>query len=157
MDDYLRKPVELSDVVEKILEWYKKLNRQPSKFNGNERTTDIQKFENQLVSSIFFKDLQMTKGSLWLDKFIESFYEDFERQYTQLKELLTKQNLDGASRIAHSIKGASLAISAQKLGEKLALLEKKASQGDLRYCKEILIAVDDCYLETKTEILKIIG
>ncbi len=157
MDDYLRKPVELSDVVEKILEWYKKLNRQPSKFNESEKTTDIQNFENQLVSSIFFKDLQMTKGSLWLDKFIASFYEDFERQYVQLKDLLTKQNLEGASRIAHSIKGASLAISAQKLGEHLALLEKKSAQGDLQYCKKVLIKVDECYLETKTEITKVIG
>ena len=62
---------------------------------------------------------------------LEEFTADIPNSLDRLKDALNQGDCDGVLLEAHSIKGSSMSLGAQALGDSAGLLENKAAQGDL--------------------------
>jgi HPt (histidine-containing phosphotransfer) domain-containing protein len=78
--------------------------------------------------------------------------EDVEKKCTQLEDCLAANDLEGIIHLAHTIKGASYSVGAQKVGDEAFGIEISAKSSDLLSVEERLPQLKHALGDTK-EIL----
>ncbi|MCX7823678.1 MAG: Hpt domain-containing protein [Syntrophobacterales bacterium] len=89
-----------------------------------------------MSSSVFNKEaiLARLEGDEELVKIVvEVFISDFPNQFQSLKDALKEGRLQDAVRYAHSIKGASSNVSAERLQALALKMEESLKNGDLTF------------------------
>ena len=77
------------------------------------------------------EELQATTDAEFVAEIVDAFCEDTPRYIAELRESLTKQDLDTFRRAAHSIKSSSKIVGALNLASQAAELEQMARAGML--------------------------
>ena len=77
------------------------------------------------------EELQATTDAEFVAEIVDAFCEDTPRYITELRESLTKQDVDTFRRAAHSIKSSSKIVGALNLASQAAELEQMARDGRL--------------------------
>ena len=72
------------------------------------------------------EELQATTDAEFVAEIVDAFCEDTPRYIAELRESLTKQDLDTFRRAAHSIKSSSKIVGALNLASQAAELEQMA-------------------------------
>ena len=130
MNDHVAKPIDVKHLFETLCKWVTPANPDlfvAEEFVENRRVDDtviipdlpgINKEECFLVAkpSLYFKTL-----SYFLDTH-KNFHEDYKKQ-------LENDDLEAATRVAHSLKGVAWTIGANKLGKLALQLEQATNDG----------------------------
>ena len=77
------------------------------------------------------EELQATTDAEFVAEIVDAFCEDTPRYIAELRESLTRQDLDTFRRAAHSIKSSSKIVGALSLASQAAELEQMARDGKL--------------------------
>ena len=77
------------------------------------------------------EELQATTDAEFVVEIVDAFCEDTPRYIAELRESLTKQDVDTFRRAAHSIKSSSKIVGALNLASQAAELEQMARAGTL--------------------------
>lgn len=83
------------------------------------------------------------------------FEADFRVKRKELDKYLKEKNTEMVRNIAHSVKGASGNISAQRIRNLCLLMEESASKGNLDPVPEALIQLDKAFADYQKEAQKI--
>lgn len=75
------------------------------------------------------EELQSTTDAEFVAEIVDAFCEDTPRYIAELRESLTKQDVDTFRRAAHSIKSSSKIVGALNLASQAAELEQMARDG----------------------------
>jgi HPt (histidine-containing phosphotransfer) domain-containing protein len=127
MDDYVSKPVSPEALFAALEKWSGPRNGKVSLNVVASHTvgSDVIGWDRVgLLHRLMGDDQLVTKVA-------ERFLDDIPRQIQVLKDLLEMSNVSGCERQAHSIKGASASIGAERLGKVAGEMEKAGSAGDL--------------------------
>ncbi len=147
MDDYIAKPVQPKDLVEKLFLWLSrdKMPHAPEILKHTDTATAEKEPGMEIFAENELKERMMNDVSL-VRHIVKAFYSDTPLHVSELKKAIDVGNYEEARRLAHGIKGSSANISAKALnlaaleleaqikenkieqvGEKLAVLEKQFS------------------------------
>ncbi len=145
MDDYIAKPVQPKDLVEKLFLWlsHDKMAHTPEILKHTD--TSAKEAGMEIFAENELKERMMNDVSL-VRHIVKAFYSDTPMHVSELKKAIDTGNYEEARRLAHGIKGSSANISAKALnlaaldleiqikenrieqvGEKFAVLEKQFS------------------------------
>ena len=147
MDDYITKPVkpqDLADIIEKWLEI------------GNTCTEDKTEpilYPTAVETEIFDRSalLKRLMGDNGLiEQVVLTFLEDMENVISNLKNAISNRDIEGAYRLAHTVKGAAANVCASALRDAAYRVEIAGKERNLE--KASLFLTD---LEEQFEILKI--
>ncbi|MFA5088573.1 MAG: Hpt domain-containing protein [Candidatus Omnitrophota bacterium] len=83
------------------------------------------------------------------------FQQDFEEKRQEIGRCLESKNFEQMKDIAHSLKGASGNISAERIYVPLSELEQIAGKGDLPQINSLIKIIDQRYEELKKHIVKL--
>ena len=134
MDEYIPKPIIAKDLLEMM---DKLLDVQ----NVQVPETETIKEEVKMESSVFDFDRlkKISADDIDFEKdLIGSYIEDIEQKSKQLDEYLTAGDVESIVKLAHTIKGASYSIGAQKVGDEAFGLEISGKSNDLVSIEERL-------------------
>ncbi len=123
MDDYVSKPVTIGELKEALARATEK--RPPSHLFENEdpNQTGSYRLEAPTLNIATVKEAIGIDDDEAIYDLIDLFIEDSRRLITQIEWALNKDNLENASRHAHTLKGSSASIGAVKLAQIAAHLE----------------------------------
>ncbi len=150
MDDYVSKPIVADKIISVIDKW---LN-----INKIERTESFN-LNKEPVTMFNFNHLnQMSGGDKEFEKdLIESYLEDVEQRINNLSELISVNDTSKIAAEAHTIKGASLSIGAEKVGNEALALETSAKQNENSIFARRLNDLSAAFESTKKILLEYIG
>ncbi len=128
MDDYIAKPVQPKDLVEKLSLWLSKEKTQPvavaEKMQGKDMEySDLEVFGEKELQSRLMNDLALVR------RIIKAFFSDTPLHVSELKLALAQKEYDDARRLAHNIKGSAANISAKALNQAALTLENLIKAG----------------------------
>ena len=142
MDDLLAKPIQFDDLrttLGKHLSAMNVLSTQHQRSTGKEETTSEPPEGNpvsaptDLVDAGKIQELLDLLGDESVAELIDVFEVEFERRFSELGSAIASSDLPKATRLCHSLKGASENIGAKSLGELCREYEHAAKEGrDLR-------------------------
>jgi CheY-like chemotaxis protein len=158
MDDYLAKPIrpaELTLVLERWLLNPKQQRDQKLNLGATEPevTADGNVSENEVViEETGASDLDVFNEELLLKRLmndaeleniiVTAFLEEMPRQIEELKQFLEQRDVKNAHRMAHTIKGGSAYLSANRLRQEAQLAEKMAENGNLEGVAALLPRIE---------------
>jgi CheY-like chemotaxis protein len=123
MNDYLTKPIELSQLEANLHKWLAGSVAGGEQRNSNERENRLRIFDRDAL-------LQRVLGDeALLRDVILTFLEDIPKRMRALCEALAQRDLSRVQMEAHTIKGASANLSAESLQSSAAALEEAAQSG----------------------------
>jgi len=128
MDDYIAKPVQPKDLVEKLSLWLSKEKTQPVQVaeivqEKGMGYSDLEVFGEKELQSRLMNDMALVR------RIIKAFFSDTPLHVSELKLALTKKEYDDARRLAHNIKGSAANISAKALNQAALDLEDLIKAG----------------------------
>ena len=130
MDDYVSKPVSPEALNEALERWFGTPNREISPAGPNVVTSHA--VESDVIVWDRVGLLRRLMGDRQLaTKVAEGFLDDIPRQIQVLRVSLETGDVSGCERQAHSIKGASASVGAERLRAVAGEMEKAGSAGDL--------------------------
>lgn len=88
---------------------------------------------------------------------LEIFLEDTPRTLEALKTGISDQSPEAVAKAAHTLKGASANIAANRLRDQAYKLELKAKSGDLAGAKEVSAALEGEYAALKNHLNQYLG
>jgi len=150
MDDYMAKPVRMSDFTA-MLEKYTGVKPPPSVSDA--KKNNPKRVESMNMDSAVFQEKEML-DRLQHDRdvarvIIENFLEDTPQQISRLKEAISKRVSEESFLTAHAIKGAALLVGGWKLSKVAQQLEHAAREGDLSQAGQLLIELDEQFFALK--------
>jgi two-component system, sensor histidine kinase and response regulator len=154
MNDYVTKPVD-PDKLRSTLEKWIKTTKPPSPVNAETRTPDI--YSTELPVSIPGIDMQSALKRLMgnkklLNKLLRDFIENYGNISEQIREVVARQDLAAAGRIAHTFKGVSGNLSASELYAIAQDLEVDIRQNNLDGINDKLLKLDEGIKTVKSAI-----
>ncbi|HMM60749.1 MAG TPA: response regulator, partial [Candidatus Rifleibacterium sp.] len=122
MDDYIAKPVQPKDLVEKLSLWLSKEKTQPVQVaeivqEKGMGYSDLEVFGEKELQARLMNDVALVR------RIIKAFFSDTPLHVSELKLALIKKEYDDARRLAHNIKGSAANISAKALKQAATDLE----------------------------------
>ncbi|MCF6339328.1 MAG: response regulator [Sulfurimonas sp.] len=160
MDDYISKPIDMT----KLKETLKKYLLKDVNVEYIDEESEGLKLDKQKDLSV----ISTAKFSIWdekealtrlgeshkiLNKILEIFLIDIDKQINMLKNSIDLQNLQNCELYAHTIKGSAANISAKKLQNISSLLETAAKNSDIKKLKKEFILLEN-YAKEVVNILK---
>jgi len=142
MNDYLSKPInaeELISMIERLLNF----NDVPIPEKPSEEQTENLVFDFNRLKKVSADDFDFEKDLL------SSYVVDVEEKYLQLDELLVTKDFQQIINLAHTIKGASYTVGAQKVGDEAYGIEISAKSKDILSVRERLPQLKTALEETK--------
>jgi len=128
MDDYIAKPVQPKDLVEKLSLWLSKEKTQPVQVaeivqEKGMGYSDLEVFGEKELQSRLMNDMALVR------RIIKAFFSDTPLHVSELKLALIQKEYDDAKRLAHNIKGSAANISAKALNQAALDLEDLIKAG----------------------------
>jgi len=134
MDDYLAKPVELSQLADTLARWM------PASRPAATATT-VAKATGEPTATIFDGDslLRRLMGDreLALDV-LNGFIDDAPCQLQKLRARIDESDISGLKLQAHTLKGSAATVGAEALRAVALAMETAAAAGQLDRCRELL-------------------
>lgn len=135
MNDYISKPISIEALEEVLKKWAKpthahKPEEKPPK--KEEESVEVPIFERDILLSRLGGDTEL------METLIEVFMADLPNQIQELERAIQEERLQDAVRHAHTIKGASANVSAERLRRLALRMEEALKAGDLNFAKENL-------------------
>ncbi|HXA43578.1 MAG TPA: response regulator [Candidatus Solibacter sp.] len=134
MDDYLTKPVKLANLSAVVQRWV------PSKTTIKEAV--IPAISDRPIVDDGQLDQLREFGITEFTGLLDLYLSDANLRIAALKDAAARDDADGLSSVAHSLKGSSRSFGSMALGEACAELESVAARGDLVGAKEMVPAVE---------------
>lgn len=128
MDDYIAKPVQPKDLVEKLSLWLSKEKTQPVQVaeivqEKGMGYSDLEVFGEKELQARLMNDVALVR------RIIKAFFSDTPLHVSELKLALIQKEYDDARRLAHNIKGSAANISAKALKQAAIDLEDLLKAG----------------------------
>lgn len=150
MDDYIPKPVDphmLSEVLDKWLSSSKTTNHTHSEEPVLAQSVDLtETFDRAGLLERLMGDERL------LDRVVETFLEDTRRLVTELKEMVSNNDLEGIKRHTHTIKGAAGNVCAPAMQGLAQETEKAAKENNKKKLKTLLGLIEE-QLEKLEEVM----
>ncbi|MFW6037461.1 MAG: PAS domain S-box protein [Desulfonatronovibrio sp.] len=170
MDDYISKPVNsyaLGQVLAKWLKQESKLNKFETESPGNRKgfETEHQESETENTfnssSPVFDKKALMQRVDHDNDlagEILTIYIQSAEPKFESLKEFLAKNNVEKATRDAHSIKGNAGNCGCMAMAETAGQMEKAGKSGNIDEMKRLLPELEKqhelCLIEINKHLTK---
>jgi HPt (histidine-containing phosphotransfer) domain-containing protein len=141
-NQYLSKPIvanNLLAIIDKMLD----IKNAPVPEEQTNLQTDDSLFDFERLKKVSADDFDFEKDLL------SSYVEDVEKKCTQLEDCLEAKDLEGIIHLAHTIKGASYSVGAQKVGDEAFGIEISAKSSDLLSVEERLPQLKHALEDTK--------
>ena len=134
MNEYIPKPIIAKDLLEMMDKLLDVHNVQiPEKMTNKEEVKmDSSIFDFDRLKKISADDVDFEKD------LVGSYIEDIEQKSKQLNEYLSARDVESMVKLAHTIKGASYSIGAQKVGDEAFGIEISGKSNDLASIEERL-------------------
>ncbi len=118
-DDYIAKPIKLPELQKIFKKYAKEIEKKEQK---------IKKVENksQNYLSMLEKELNLEKDILL--GLVEIYFKNVSEDLKKLKKAIVKEDFEEISKFAHKIKGSSLNLKLDKVGELASEIEKAAKE-----------------------------
>jgi PAS domain S-box-containing protein len=145
-NEYLSKPIVTKDMltmVDKLLDIKNALVPEEQKNLQTENSL----FDFERLKKVSENDFNFEKDLL------SSFVEDVEKKCTQLEDCLAAKDLEGIIHLAHTIKGGSYSVGAQKVGDEAFGIEISAKSGDLQSVEDRLQHLINALEDTKEVLI----
>lgn len=123
MSDYVSKPIESIEVLEKVVKWSLSNYKEPSEITSHAEIEKLWDREQAL--------LRLLNKEVLLNKICEMFIVKAPLKVQDLTEQFKKGNSEEVRQIAHALKGMCGEISANKLRELFSEIEQQAEKSDL--------------------------
>jgi two-component system, sensor histidine kinase and response regulator len=141
MDDYVSKPVSPEALHEVLQRWFGVLESEISPAAANfvpskEVESDVLVWDQVGLLRRLMGDHDLAS------RVSEAFLDDIPRQIQVLKQLLEMGDVVGSGHQAHSIKGASASVGAERLREAASEMERAASAGNLGAVRDLFTNLD---------------
>ena len=134
MNDYLAKPVDPKSLAEALTRWL----RVPAKTgSGGADTVQGQNEGEPVFNGEDLLDRLMGDRQL-AGVVLRGFLDDTPAQLNILRKRLDENDAAGARMQAHTLKGASATVSAERLSADAAAMEQAVIEGQLGRCGELL-------------------
>lgn len=138
MDDFISKPFRQEDLLEVFVRRYGPAeailvtnaepgNAQPANDSGSFPQSTIDKSALQQIA-----DLDPNQGSELLISIIDSYIDNATSLMRDLAESVAGDDIDGATRAAHSLKSSSANVGAMKLSALCAEMERNGRMNEMR-------------------------
>jgi PAS domain S-box-containing protein len=150
MDDYLSKPIIAKDLIGKV---DKHLCIAKKDAEPVQKNTDP---ENVIFDFNRLKKISLGDKNFEND-LLSSYIKDIELKLNNLVELSDLPKLDELIDLAHTIKGASYSVGAQKVGDEAYAIELSGKNNDRGNIKERILKLRSAILETRNQIEGIIN
>jgi CheY-like chemotaxis protein/HPt (histidine-containing phosphotransfer) domain-containing protein len=141
-NEYLSKPIVATDLLMIIDNLLDIINASLPEEETNLQTENSI-FDFERLKKVSDDDFDFEKDLL------SSFVEDVEKKCTQLEDCLEAKDLEGIINLAHTIKGGSYSVGAQKIGDEAFGIEISAKSSDLLSVDERLPQLRNALEETK--------
>ncbi len=131
MNDYIVKPIRMSDLVRVLDRWYVNLQ---DKIVMKQDSQEDAKGENSSSRAILDRDgaLQRLGGDEeLLDELVKLFSENIPQQIVKLGEAIKIADMELARQIAHSVKGAAANVGAVTVQHGALQAESSAREGEI--------------------------
>ncbi|MCW8796725.1 MAG: ATP-binding protein, partial [Chlorobium sp.] len=150
MDDYMAKPVRMSDFTA-MLEKYS--GEKSSSSVSDDKESNPKRVESMSMDSSIFQETEML-GRLQHDRdvarvIIENFLEDTPQQITRLIKAISERAGEESFLTAHAIKGAALLVGGWKLSKVAQQIEKLTREGDLSQAGQLLPDIEEEFFALK--------
>jgi len=128
MDDYIAKPVQPKDLVEKLSLWLSKEKTQPVQVaeivqEKGMGYSELEVFGEKELQSRLMNDMALVR------RIVKAFFSDTPLHVSELKLAISQKDYDDARRLAHNIKGSAANISAKALNQAALELENLIKAG----------------------------
>lgn len=117
MDDYLPKPLKINDLANSLRYWIKMSKGFTHQSETCEAETNLTNTGEEIIS---------------LDELKKLYLSETSQQIEKIKEFLEVADYTNVERIAHAIRGNSLALGINDLAEKIEIVERIAREGDYK-------------------------
>jgi CheY-like chemotaxis protein/HPt (histidine-containing phosphotransfer) domain-containing protein len=151
MDDYLSKPVTpkaLQDILQRWLPHVQESNQMEPSVQELEINTDSPRQAEGLWDRTSLQERMMDDEEL-VSVVIQGFLDDIPIQIQLLARMLEEQDLKGAERQAHTIKGAAANVGAMSLSKKAASLEQLIRNNEAVQAQKELIDLQSLFEKLK--------
>jgi signal transduction histidine kinase/CheY-like chemotaxis protein/HPt (histidine-containing phosphotransfer) domain-containing protein len=136
MDDYLAKPVEPKALTETLKKWlppHDKSAASPESVPAQEETTTPEKLPSVITGCVFEQEALLARVGgnrelVWT--LLDIFVKDIPGQIATLKACLHAGDIAGATRQAHTIKGAAANVGGELLRKVAGEMENRGKAGD---------------------------
>ena len=143
MNEYLSKPIiarDLLAMIDRLLD----LQNVPLEKIPEAKQVDSSLFDFERLKKVSADDFEFEKDLL------SSYIEDIESKYKQLEDYVEAKDAESIIDLAHTIKGASYSVGAQKVGDEAFGIEISGKSRDLISVEERLPQFKNALEETKT-------
>ncbi len=139
MNDYLSKPIKLGVLREALGRWLTQEETAPAAASVP-ATLSQRNGSNTVVDKAFLDDLRQQIGEA-ADRMVGLFLEDLPGYIEELRTAAEAQDMAGISRVAHTLKGASGNVGANRLAQRALALEQEARSGVRSGCDNLVSAL----------------
>lgn len=147
MNDYISKPIIAQDLVNKIDDLLK-VNK-----NNNKPANGKSKRDNSIFDFDRLKKVSMGDFSFEQD-LLSTYVDDAEQKLEKLNELTVSGEIKKVVELAHTLKGASYSVGANKVGDEAYAIEISGKSNDLASVEERLSRLRLAISETKLTLEK---
>ena len=134
MDDYLPKPIiakDLIEMIDRILD-IKNSAKEPQN-NTTPADENSSLFDFERLKKVSAGDFDFEKDLL------SSYLEDITEKFEQISNAVEEKNTDTIINLAHTIKGASYSVGAQRIGDEAFGIEVSGKSNDLQSIEDRLL------------------
>ncbi len=144
MNDYLSKPIIAKDLIGKVDILLNIYNTEETVQENISKENSVFNFERLKKVSLGDKDFEKD--------LLSSFIKDVELKLQNLVELAESPELTELVDMAHTVKGASYSVGAQKVGDEAYAIELSGKSNDRENVKERIMRLRTAILETRNVI-----
>lgn len=154
MDDYIPKPIDRENLFNSIRYYLK--GKHSAEITPSKKSPDVKSDFSEYTEIIVEDALKRIGGNMDTLIVILTSFIDYNKQFPEkMAAMLKEGNLKEAGDLAHTIKGASANLSAQKLSEAAKQLEKACKDGNVDAAEETLKEAVEKFEKYKIEVKKL--
>jgi CheY-like chemotaxis protein len=154
MNDYLAKPVALASLVKTLNTWLPQEAVPPSQPPSQPAAGGVAPEVSEPEAPIFDRAgmLERLMDEEMVAIILARFLESAPQQIASLRSLLEAGDVEGATRQAHSLKGAASNVGGERLRQVAFAVERAARAGDLRAAAEHLVELEPQFHQLRAAI-----
>ncbi len=139
MDDYITKPIRIADIQDVLERWGERIAMQPTKLQPSTDVPTDEEIEKAMWDRI--RQLGLETDPAFVVELLGSYAPLFKNQSRAIEAACAKRDEGKLRYAAHSLKGASLNIGANKLGTICKSIEEFAEKKDIDSAEKLVPAM----------------